>query len=210
MATKVKKGYGLSQKEQELRQEALKQDAQNDKQDKKARLLGAGGSNAPIWRRLVAYLIDLALSYGATGLFVVSSIAPDIPMTNRWLLLASAIITQLWFFGIFPGEYTPGQTIGCKMTRIYVRHTKTHRTIGVWKMFFKTYLYGVLGLVLTGPFTLVSLVYQVFVTSKSSVRTTQMLAVKAYNLVLPHDMLFRTEVVYVPQKGKRVEDAARS
>jgi len=200
MATKVKKGYGpkTNKKVGDNPSDTTNGDDKKSRKDKPI-YPDQTVLPAPVWRRLFAYAIDLMLGLGTSALMVFSASVPGTEeMTRIWLLL-SGIVMQFWLFGFLPSEYTPGQTLGQKMLRLYVRQVRNKKTLGVWRSMARGYFYGVLGAPLTIPFEVIALIGQFLMEKKAEPKKLQNLPLSQKALTLPRDALFNVEVIYVPK-----------
>jgi|GEM_PF-3067863 len=205
MATKRKKAYDLTAKERVEGRPSKDVEKEKDLEKKDRPIYDIEGVvAAPIWRRLIALVIDGVLSYGASYFMLISANLPDTPTMTRFLMLLSALAIQLWFFGLIPGEYMPGQTLGRKLMGIYVRRVEDKKPLGILKSLLREYVYNLLGIILTTPFEIISIIMQM-VTNKKDTETEQTLQdlpLANVKLMLPRDTIFKTEAIYVPKDKK--------
>lgn len=196
MATKVKKPYdhGLNKEGKE---------AKDQKDVPKYELpVALDGVAAPIERRIGAWIIDSAICAAITYICLLAAANSDFGGIYRWFNLAAIVISAFWLYGMFP-EYMPGQTIGRKLMRIYLRQVENSKPLGILKGFTRDYLYGFLGMLVTGPFELVQLLIQNFTKPETTEeKTLQMLPITKKELILVRDTIFKTETVYVPKQPK--------
>ncbi|MGL5041612.1 MAG: RDD family protein [Culicoidibacterales bacterium] len=202
MATKVKKSYKVENK----RAVEAEKKRQNDKTIKYP--IAEDGIAAPMWRRLVAYLIDAIISLALTAMFVYSAATSEMEPWYNFLFMLSGFLSQVWLFMILPMEYTKGQTLGRKAMKLYVREIPTKFPLTWWKSFSRDYLYGILAIAVAIPFEIIYSIYQYATQKQAKEQTLQMLDYKPKQLILARDLIFNSEVVYLPKKKNKVIDVA--
>jgi hypothetical protein len=200
MATKVKKSYGPTDRKKGSESDSKTND-KNEKLAKRELPIHPNGTvlPAPLWRRAVSYLIDATLGLGTSMLMLNAASAPQTEMGMKLWLLISAFIFNLWIYGFLPGEFTVGQTPGQKLLRLYVRQVNNKKTLGIWRSMVRGYFYGLIGAPMTIPFELFHLCIQYVMGKKGEHKTLQNLPISQKALVLPRDLLFKAEVIYVPK-----------
>jgi len=200
MATKVKKSYGPKAKKQ-IRADDMKTGAQDKSISKRDLPLHRDGIvlPAPLWRRVLSYIIDATLGLGSSMLMLYSSSIPGTEMMTQMWLLISAFVINLWIYGLLPGEYSVGQTPGQKLLRLYVRRIDNKKTLGIWRSMLRGYFYGLIGAPITIPFELFNVFIQYVTGKKGEPKILQNIPVTDKALTLPRDLLFKAEVIYVPK-----------
>ena len=195
MATRVKKDISKTTKE-------INNELVNDNNsEKENRIIAPDGVAAPIYRRLVAYIIDIILSLGSSFLFLITANSEEFAGSGlRWLYLASIVLAQVWFFGILPTDTMLGQTPGRKLMRIFVRRVVDKEPLNMSRSLLKEYVYGVFGCLFTIPFEIISLVLQLKNKKPEKSTNLQALPVEGKYLILPRDTIFKTEEVYLPKE----------
>jgi len=210
MATKVRKAYGQKGKKTETA-ETKPMTKQERRMMKKEQPLYPNRTvvAAPVWRRLLAYIVDATLSVSTSWLMLQGSAIPDMEYVTRIWMLLSGLVIQLWIFGFLPSEYTLGQTLGQKIFGVYVRQVGNKKVLGLWKSMVRGYFYGVLAFPLTIPFELFALMGQLLMRQDTTAQQLQHLPITKKGLTLPRDFLFNVEVFYVP-KVKIMEEVVET
>ena len=210
MATKVKKRYDLTSKQKTSGDDHSSNNKNDKNVEKKDLPIGVNEPvlQAPLWRRLGAFLVDVAASLGMTYLMLTTAGQAEVPTWTRVLYIVSAVAFQLLFFGITPTEYYPGQTLGRRFFRLYVRDAATKKPLSFTKGFLRDFVYGILAGPLTIIFELGSVLFDVLGVKKANTNTTyQKFTWLNKEYALPRDEIFKDEVIFIPKKPKNIEEA---
>lgn len=203
MATKIKKSYDLTAKD--------RKDGRITQEEKEARALdkrdapiifGEEVVSAPLWRRIIAYLIDFCACFGGTAIMISAALGENVTTLSRLIYLFSAIMLQLLLFGITPTDYWPGQTLGRKAMGIYLRRLDDKKSLGTMKNFLRDYIYSMLAFILTIPAETVFLLIQLMTKTFEDADNLQSVKIGQHHFILPRDRYFKVEAVYLPKKAK--------
>lgn len=198
MARKTRKSYGA-----ELNKQVKEKELESSEEQEKSGPIALEAIEAPLWRRLAAYVIDVALGLFVMWLFRTFLLTEAETGKFSFLYMFSAIITIVWLFVLFPVEYSRGQTLGRKLFGLYTRDVKTKLPLKWWKYFIREYIYGVVVFLFTIPLECFFCLIQFIQKPSEPTYPLQSFTIGEKKINFAKDTFFSSETVYLPKKAKK-------
>lgn len=201
MARRTQRSFG-AELNKKIKEEEL-QELENEELDP---IIAPEGVEAKFWQHLGAYAIDAALSIAVMALFLFFGASVAETKTMEFMYALSNILTQVWFFVLWPIEYSKGQTIGKKMFGVYTRDVMTKKNLPWWKGLLRDFGYGVFAILISLPLEIIFVLYQVIATDKPKDDSLQSFTLFGKNVIFARDYIFKTETVFLPKEFRPVKE----